>query len=205
MNTNDWACATHTLEVRDFKKRYRLGLAFNRFFVELDGDESQQRIAVSHATKLLGQAVEKMSSEIIQVGLRQFFALEVDGAKEAQLVKKLFKIFGSPEFIGVNVDDVSYTFEIDPRPDGMRGRVICGAMARGQWVQFAPSSHLKPLEIENIVQSLPEEFLFLDSDFIKVKSDDDAVIKLNDAVEFAQGQEKENISRARRLLRQVKG
>lgn len=211
METTHWACSGRSVEIKDFEQRRRVGLAFNRFFVELDGGNDQQESAVGMACGLLDSAIEGFSAKVVHVGLRQYFALDVHSVKEPMLVKKLLDLFGQPDFIGKTVDDVSYTFEIDSDDLGCRGRVICGAMNRKQWTQFVqyplpdqPDSHITSESRDEIQKALPENFVFLDFDFIRIVSDD-ATIDGSELTEFAANAESENRLRARRLLNQLMG
>lgn len=212
LGTDQWACSGRSVEVRDFDRKCRVGLSFNRVFVELDGDEDQQETAAEFGINLLSTACSELNVEAIQIGIRQFFALDVNGAKEEQLVQKLLKIFGQPDFIGDNIDDVSYTFEVDPSADGRRGRVIVGAMTRDQWQQFVPYpdagqnlGHLSTEKIERIKGSLPEDFVFVDVDFIKAVAKADETISDEEIKTFAVGEQAQNVNRIKRLLDQIKG
>jgi hypothetical protein len=177
MDFKDWRKNSNAIELVDKIRRERMIFERHRVCVEIDSflpDHSSRSDALRTEMK---KACDHLNiQELARVGLRQWFALSVEGLFEQGIFKKLrdrlFKTETVEKCIGDIPDDMAIVFETDDRELWHKRRIEVGAMSKMEWFARVTYSDLvlerKDLNetkwTSGLEKALPSDFLFIDVD-----------------------------------------
>lgn len=177
MKFKDWRKNSSLVELIDKTRRERMIFESHRVCVEIDSFLPDHVARHDELKTAMKNACEQLGiEELLRVGLRQYFALSVEGLFEQGIFKKLrdrlFKTEIVEKCIGEIPDDMGIVFETDDRELWHKRRIEIGAMAKMEWF-----GHVKYLDliletkeltetkwISGLVKALPSDFLFIDID-----------------------------------------
>tara|TARA_R110002072_G_scaffold59882_6_gene152219 strand:+ start:19359 stop:20117 length:759 start_codon:yes stop_codon:yes gene_type:complete len=173
METEHWERSAFSLQILDKKRRQRVILESKRLGIECDGPIAEQREATIRGYDLLADAARNLGiDKVARVGVRQWFALEIGGNSEQKLIEKLCEAHLRTKLMEramkMSVQDFAIILELQDKTDPQfTGRISYGVMPRDQWGSQTPyqkPSHLGSDGVKQIVDELPNEFVFVDVD-----------------------------------------
>lgn len=178
MKTNLWERSPFSIELLDVDNQEKVVLEHDRFHCEMDGPLDRQLTSAKRGFSLIKEAMGECGiGGVRRLGVRQFFAIEFDGNTEERLISKLDRAYLATDALAsvtkMGVKDFAVVLELRGSPDShFSGRLSLGGMKRSQWTSYTPynvvqgrgPNHLGKRSVQQIVQELPESFVFVDID-----------------------------------------
>lgn len=171
----DWAAAENAVLLIDRKSRRRIFLEFNRFRLECDGDNSSQSDAIGIAWNAAKRFLDLQGNQSIsRIGVREFYAIKIKSGSFERVARRFFDQLIVPTPIisesKMRPKDLAITVDlVDDLNEQKHGKIQLGPMQRDEWLTFVKyeagdASHLRDNDIKEIVETLPEFFVFADID-----------------------------------------
>jgi hypothetical protein len=190
----DWRRSVAGLALVSAKRFETAVLESDRVYV-LGDAINDEREAIQPSFQVISKAVELLGfSEFDRIGVRQWFALEINGKSEEKLIKRLqAKYLNTASFengLGLTISDHACTFEFKSKEDPrVAGRIELGAMKNASWPLRVPVdpnlvAHFNYCDSKAVLDKLPTDFVFLDVDRSMKKSAEERPLKIEDVREF---------------------
>lgn len=214
----DWAKTPSTVILMEKKLRERVVFESGKISVELDRIQTADKKRVGELRSSMTEAMLGLKPEkLLRVGLREWFAIPVEGSSEQQIFRKLRdRIFRKDSLemgLGALPQDMGIVFEWDTCKTWYKRRVEFGVMPRSEWLQRVPyfefaekQGNVEKKWIDGIEDSLPPEFLFIDVDtfWLANPPEGEPPTKDIDIEEFFDTIESRNADVAKRLFELIR-
>ena len=172
----DWAKNPSTVILMNKERRERMIFESGKISLDLDRFTSHDDRTPDLIASMLDAFANLKSEKLLRVGLREWFAIEVDGLSEQKIFQKLRnRLFQKDTLelgLGSLPEDMAIVLEWDSCKSWYHRRIEFGAMLKLEWsrrVQYfdltiEKNDHVEKKWKDGLEESLPDAFLFMDVD-----------------------------------------
>lgn len=193
---NKWQWDPLSIEVFDLLRNLRFAISHDRTVCEMDGPEEHQDIEQNY--EIVKKSLQIYGGEnILRIGIRQWFAIEIDKLTEQKLIDKLkavyLKVASFEESLEMQMEDMALILEMSKSSDSQfSARVVVGAMNKKQWTSHTPYPGTRsepklphvPGGINVVLGRLPEDFVLIDIDKRNTRAESSPVISASKCDDF---------------------